>query len=339
MFSFTRSPSLRMRWPRSVGVMLPQGPLSNAARAAITARSTSAASPSGAVAHTSPFAGLMLSKLRPDAASSHCPLMKSLRCCNPVAAIPLLPSIEYLVPTPSIVSPPPTLSRLREPPSVRLTLPAAIRTMAPAPRANPPGLMEGHAMKWASSVSDRASLDQAVGECVKSLSAELGDSPADLVLAFPSAHHSPALRPDPRPRPRGPGPRAASRVLCRRRHRRRPRDRAAPGPRPDRRPHAGRHPATLQRGRRLHAGPGRSTGPLGSHGWRYRRTRRHSSSCWPTPSPSAPIASWRGWTTPFRPAPRSAASPVAPTGPAATPSSWGKPPCARALSEWRCTGT
>ncbi len=46
-------------------------------------------------------------------------------------------------------------------------------------------------MKWASSVSDRASLDQAVGECVKSLSAELGDSPPDLVLAFPSAHHSP----------------------------------------------------------------------------------------------------------------------------------------------------
>ena len=65
--------------PRSDGVMRPHGPSSNAVRAARTARSMSSASPSATVASVSPVAGFGVSNVLPEAASTHWPLMKSLR--------------------------------------------------------------------------------------------------------------------------------------------------------------------------------------------------------------------------------------------------------------------
>ena len=46
-------------------------------------------------------------------------------------------------------------------------------------------------MKWVSAVSERASLDQAVAECTRTLTAQMGDVKPDLVLAFVSPHHAP----------------------------------------------------------------------------------------------------------------------------------------------------
>jgi hypothetical protein len=63
--------------PRSDGVIRLQGPSSNAARAARTARSMSSDSPSAIRARVSPVAGLGVSNVFPDAALVHCPLMKS----------------------------------------------------------------------------------------------------------------------------------------------------------------------------------------------------------------------------------------------------------------------
>ncbi len=65
--------------PRSDGVIRLHGPSSKARRAARTARSMSSASPSATRARVSPVAGLGVSKVRPDAASDHCPLMNSCR--------------------------------------------------------------------------------------------------------------------------------------------------------------------------------------------------------------------------------------------------------------------
>ena len=63
--------------PRSDGVILDHGPDSNALRAARTARLMSSASPSAMCARVSPVAGLGVSKVLPDAASAHFPLMNS----------------------------------------------------------------------------------------------------------------------------------------------------------------------------------------------------------------------------------------------------------------------
>src|SRR5207249_4106998 len=57
-----------------------QGPLSNARRAALTARSISGASPSATCAITSPFAGLMVSNVRPLTELTHFPSMSILVC-------------------------------------------------------------------------------------------------------------------------------------------------------------------------------------------------------------------------------------------------------------------
>src|SRR6516162_11530145 len=65
--------------PRSDGVIRPQGPSSNAFRAARTARLMSSASPSATRASVSPVAGLGVSNVLPDAASLHCPLMNIWR--------------------------------------------------------------------------------------------------------------------------------------------------------------------------------------------------------------------------------------------------------------------
>ncbi len=45
-------------------------------------------------------------------------------------------------------------------------------------------------MKWASAVSDRPSLADAVAECAARLQEELGGLETDLLVAFPSAHHA-----------------------------------------------------------------------------------------------------------------------------------------------------
>src|SRR5512136_2302868 len=60
-------------FPRSPPAMRPQGPSSNAARAAATARRTSSASASATRAKTSAVAGFRSSKVFPEAASTQRP--------------------------------------------------------------------------------------------------------------------------------------------------------------------------------------------------------------------------------------------------------------------------
>src|ERR1700676_5207801 len=57
--------------------MLGHGPSSKALRAALTASSTSALSPSAIRASTSSFAGLIVSKVLPDFAGTHLPSISS----------------------------------------------------------------------------------------------------------------------------------------------------------------------------------------------------------------------------------------------------------------------
>ena len=93
--SVMRSPILQMIRPRSDGVMRLHGPSSKARRAARTARSMSTASPSATSASISPVAGLMVSKVLPDTASTICPSMnscwrvpmKSWTCLSRVGAV------------------------------------------------------------------------------------------------------------------------------------------------------------------------------------------------------------------------------------------------------------
>src|SRR5829696_7787750 len=74
-----RSPILCRRRPRADGVMRAQGPLSKARRAAFTAKSTSALSPSATRATTSPVAGSVTSKVLPDWAGTHLPSIRRWR--------------------------------------------------------------------------------------------------------------------------------------------------------------------------------------------------------------------------------------------------------------------
>ena len=71
MCSRIRSPMRQMIRPRSDGVIRLHGPVSKARRAAATARSMSSASPSATRARISPVAGLGVSNVLPDAASTH----------------------------------------------------------------------------------------------------------------------------------------------------------------------------------------------------------------------------------------------------------------------------
>src|ERR1700736_6781060 len=61
--------------PRSEGVMVAHGPDSRARRAACTAASMSALSPSATCAITLPVAGFVTSKVLPEAAATHLPLI------------------------------------------------------------------------------------------------------------------------------------------------------------------------------------------------------------------------------------------------------------------------
>ena len=76
--SSIRSASLFSSRPRPRASIVFQGPVSNALRAALTALSTSAASPSATWAITSPVAGLSVSNVLPLAASTHWPSISSL---------------------------------------------------------------------------------------------------------------------------------------------------------------------------------------------------------------------------------------------------------------------
>ena len=76
MCSSSRSPIFQMILLRSDGVIRLHGP-SKAARAALTARLMSSASPSATCARVSPVAGFGVSKVLPDAASTNCPLMNA----------------------------------------------------------------------------------------------------------------------------------------------------------------------------------------------------------------------------------------------------------------------
>ena len=77
-FSRMRSPSFQTRRPRSDGLNLGQGPLSNARRAALTARSTSFLSPSAACAITSPVAGFSTGNVLPETAFDRLPIDQEL---------------------------------------------------------------------------------------------------------------------------------------------------------------------------------------------------------------------------------------------------------------------
>src|SRR5262249_43572466 len=73
-----RSASLFIKTPRCDAVIFFHEPFSNAARAAATALSTSAASASATCVMTSPVEGLIVGKVLPEAASTHLLLMRSL---------------------------------------------------------------------------------------------------------------------------------------------------------------------------------------------------------------------------------------------------------------------
>src|SRR3981081_448073 len=62
-----------MRWPRSEAGIFDQGPSSNALRAALTARSTSALSPSATWQIVSPVAGLTVANVLPLTLGTHWP--------------------------------------------------------------------------------------------------------------------------------------------------------------------------------------------------------------------------------------------------------------------------
>src|SRR5690348_1256326 len=72
-----RSASLSSSRPRSAALIFGHGPSSNALRAALTAKSTSALSPSATWQMVSPVAGLRVGKVLPDTLSSHLPPIKS----------------------------------------------------------------------------------------------------------------------------------------------------------------------------------------------------------------------------------------------------------------------
>src|SRR5262245_40637954 len=76
-FCSIRSASLLRSRPRSEAFILGQGPSSKALRAALTARSTSALSPSATWQMVSPVAGLMVGNVLPETLSSHLPPIKS----------------------------------------------------------------------------------------------------------------------------------------------------------------------------------------------------------------------------------------------------------------------
>src|SRR6267378_501848 len=72
-----RSASLFIKTPRCEAPILRHAPLSNAARAAATALSTSAASASATCVITSPVDGLIVGKVFPETLSTHFPLISS----------------------------------------------------------------------------------------------------------------------------------------------------------------------------------------------------------------------------------------------------------------------
>src|SRR3970040_1895992 len=68
-----RSPIFQISLPRSDGVLDAHGPDSKARRAALTAASTSALSPSATWVITSPVEGLVTANVLPDTADTHLP--------------------------------------------------------------------------------------------------------------------------------------------------------------------------------------------------------------------------------------------------------------------------
>src|SRR3989441_9525715 len=72
-----RSASLFIKTPRSAALILRHGPLSNAARAAVTALSTSGASDSATCVITSHVDGLVVGNVFPETLSTHLPLISN----------------------------------------------------------------------------------------------------------------------------------------------------------------------------------------------------------------------------------------------------------------------
>ena len=89
-FSRIRSPIRQISLPRSDAVIRRHGPVSNARRAARTARSMSSASPRAISASLSSVAGLTVSNVLPDAASTHSPSISSrFGLCREIRDAPL----------------------------------------------------------------------------------------------------------------------------------------------------------------------------------------------------------------------------------------------------------
>src|ERR1700687_1135508 len=86
-FGAIRSPSLRSSAPRCVAVSLGQSPSVKALCAARAARSTSAGPARGMSAHGFPVYGLTLSKVAPEAASTHSPPMNILYFVSDAVAV------------------------------------------------------------------------------------------------------------------------------------------------------------------------------------------------------------------------------------------------------------
>src|ERR1700691_3538379 len=95
MFFSMRSASLCIKRPRSEALVFDQAPVSNAARAASTALSTSALSASATLAITSPVDGFVVSKVLPLAAFTHLPSISSLVCRTLGCAAVFLPLLSF----------------------------------------------------------------------------------------------------------------------------------------------------------------------------------------------------------------------------------------------------
>src|SRR6266481_8989587 len=107
-----RSASLFIRFPRCAALIFRHGPLSNAARAAATALSTSAASASATCVITSPVEGLLVGKVFPEAASTHFPLIKSFVADTFTLGSITVVAVAMVVPPSPILIPMPLLSPL-----------------------------------------------------------------------------------------------------------------------------------------------------------------------------------------------------------------------------------
>ena len=198
---------------------------------------------------------------------------------------------------------------------------ACQRTRAGIPCHRTQGAPRRARMKWASAVSERADLEEAMEEAAAEIRTELGGSQPDLAAVFVSPHHAQGYERVSSLVAKALGPRVllgcsgggviggGQEVEYR------------PGPLSDSGPHCPEWSSSPSTWRREHFRT-RTLLPKPGRGWWARRPRVSlTSSSWGTPSPF-PLNAWcRGSTTPSRPASRSGGWRVGPNGREATPCS------------------